>query len=706
MRFLRPLWVIALTASAVAAQPLATADVVVIVDTSTSMSRPGMDRERTSLLVAKLLADIVPGQLAVVRVLDVNKDKQWIPSHEVGGKSTPCSEDPRRNCTKVEPDGDWDKNVRDNKYGALMRQSRGDSAFKQQLDGHLAQSINNSFFGLAFRAAQGVFNSHPSGPPRTVIWLSDGETDDPARVRTAIRELRDQGAKVEAIVFGKGTTEFAKTLDVNLQVSQSPAGLMKAFASAFRRIVQAPYQVDNLIQTTPSFEMQPNVREAWIVTYGDATLGDVTIDTPAGPQQANYAMEKHESAGAYRVFYAANPAAGRWTVRANGGGADAAYAVVQRSALGPIYLEPRTAMAGVPVTIKASVGPQGTMQVLPGRDLPPGLELDITIEGKTFPLNDEGRQGDQTAGDGIYSAVVTFEKQQRTPVTIRVRSEVITGTINQIVEVTGIFRYQGDGPLTLDLGSFRYGGEGCSEVALIPAVHTGAIPFELVTLKDPGEDFAFEGRTLGGTMRSKGGPVSLGPNEKVRVCLKASTRAPSSEAKGEPWIELRVAGSSQADARVPIQLRWKVQGLPWMLRYKWPLISALASLVVLILAIGYLSPKNFPSYLSLAIAATPDDLESAPFVSIRQYRVGKGFFSDACACIHRDLRVNARKAGAVAYLHPRSGGTEVQAGSGVDLFRDETGDWEPVPSQGRRAKNDEAYRAGRNGPYFRIATKG
>ena len=36
-------------------------DVVVIVDTSTSMHDPGMDPERASLLVTKLLADIVPG---------------------------------------------------------------------------------------------------------------------------------------------------------------------------------------------------------------------------------------------------------------------------------------------------------------------------------------------------------------------------------------------------------------------------------------------------------------------------------------------------------------------------------------------------------------------------------------------------------------------------------------------------------------------
>src|SRR5437764_783160 len=63
-----------------AASPLSgqtTADVVVVVDTSTSISKAGMDPERTSLLVAKLLADIVPGDLAVVRLLDLSKDARW-----------------------------------------------------------------------------------------------------------------------------------------------------------------------------------------------------------------------------------------------------------------------------------------------------------------------------------------------------------------------------------------------------------------------------------------------------------------------------------------------------------------------------------------------------------------------------------------------------------------------------------------------------
>ena len=66
--------VLLLSGVSYAVQTTATADVVVIVDTSTSMKQTDMDPHGTSLLVAKLLSDIVPGNLAVVRLLDIGKD--------------------------------------------------------------------------------------------------------------------------------------------------------------------------------------------------------------------------------------------------------------------------------------------------------------------------------------------------------------------------------------------------------------------------------------------------------------------------------------------------------------------------------------------------------------------------------------------------------------------------------------------------------
>ena len=179
--------IVAWSMSAAHAQTAAVADVVVVVDTSTSMKEPGMDPERTSLLVAKLLADIVPGDLAIVRLLDVALDAESLPSRETG-KMMPCAEDPAKSCHQVDPTSDWDADARRKQLGVLVRPARGDANFKRRLDSHLEQRINNSLFHLAFRAAQGVFDSRGSGvaAPRTVVWLSDGRAEAPGSVKRVL----------------------------------------------------------------------------------------------------------------------------------------------------------------------------------------------------------------------------------------------------------------------------------------------------------------------------------------------------------------------------------------------------------------------------------------------------------------------------------------------------------------------------------------
>jgi len=262
-------------------QAHAVADAVVIVDTSTSMREAGMDPERASLLVTKLLADIVPGDLAVVRLLDVAADRDLIPSHN-SGRSIPCSEDPAQTCNAVEQDTDWQAEARSKMFGALPRPSRGDAGYKQALEQHLAQRVNNSMFYLAFRAAQGIFDDHRKSPtrpadvPRTVIWISDGRSEGAEIVRQEIGELKAAGVAVEAVVFGEGDTQLAQDAGLIPRRVSTPAEIMKAFAAAFRRIVQAPYEIDNVVSVQPSFEMKRNVGEAWIVVYGNDSLGDVS----------------------------------------------------------------------------------------------------------------------------------------------------------------------------------------------------------------------------------------------------------------------------------------------------------------------------------------------------------------------------------------------------------------------------------------------
>ena len=692
-------------------QGVAAADVVVVVDTSVSMREEGMDPERSSLLVTKLLADIVPGDLSVVRLLDLTIDAQALP-HRKTDQRTPCIDDPGKTCVFVEPAGDWEADALGKQLGALARPARGDASYKQQLEDHLDQKSHNSMFHLALRAAQGVFAAHATtggrrpGVPRTVIWLSDGRSESPDSVRAVVGELVKDGTAVEAIVFGRGDLALANSAGLTpLQVS-SPAGIMKAFANAFRRIVQAPYKIDNEIAVEPSFLIKPNVDEAWVVVYGDDTLAEAGIDGPSGPVAADYAADRWEGAGAYRVAYMQRPLAGRWTVQASGGGPGVAYAVVQRSALTPVLLEPSRAVSGAKVPLVAALraGPQGDLIHDP--DLLRGLAVTAEFQGRVVPLLDNGMQGDPVAADGRFTAAVTFTGTGKVPVKLRASSDLLDRTVEAEVDVSGVFRYTG-GPVELDLGALGVNDEACQRLTL-QAEHHGEVPFELSTLQPLPGGHRLEARVAAKTMTAGGEPVGIRPTEAIEVCLTTSSRAASSVAQGEPWLELRVAGSDTPEQRVTIRLRWQVRGLSFWQRWGWLILTILAILLVLLIIAGFVLPHRFQGALALSYVPERHELDEQTPQPVKQWQgVGIGFYRHARAYLHGDFRISGKPQGALAALHAEKGGALVVPGRGSTLFRETLeGNWESVPPGGRRARAGDVYRIADRGPFFRISTRG
>jgi hypothetical protein len=688
----------------------ATADVVVIVDTSTSMRQDGMDPSRASLLVTKLLADIVPGDLAVVRLLDLDYDKDVIPSRPTG-TIVPCSEDPSRTCHTVDAATDWEADARSKQLGALTRPARGDAAFKQALEGHLEQRANNSMFHLAFRAAQGIFDQHrnersrPAGVPRTVIWLSDGRSDSAPVAGHAIGELTAEGVAVEAIVFGLGDTDLATAAGLTPRRVSTPAEIMKAFAGSFRRIVQAPYEIDNLVSVQPGFDMKPHVDEAWIVVYGDDTLADVTIDGPQQPVRADYAADRWAGAGAYRVAYIERPPAGRWMVRASGGGPGVAYAVVQRSALAPVLLEPQRALAGTPVRLIGGIS-AGKGHLTTDPELLRDATFTAEVQGQTVNLSDSGAKPDAAAGDGRFTATVTFRGSGKVPVRLHVRSPLIDRTVDAVVHVAGSFRYTGPA-LDVDFGAMGVEAVACRPL-VFTAEHQGEVPFELQRLRRLPSGHTLEVRLPAGKLTPGSAAVTAKAGDRFEVCLSTTRLAPSSSASGEPWLELRVADSDRKEHFIPVRLRWQVHGLSFWQRWGWLILTILGILLLLAIIGGYVLPQRFQGGLAVVYVPERDELEEQTPQPVRQWRgVGIGFYRDARAFLHPDFRLSGNPQGALASLHAERSGTHVNPGRGMSLYRETLdSDWESVPAQGRRAHAGDVYRIGERGPYFRIATRG
>ncbi len=681
------------------AQTTPNADVVVVVDTSTSMREPGMDPERASLLVARLLSDLVPGQLAVIRLLDISADKALIPSKGTG-RHMPCSEDPLRTCEQVDAASDWEKDARQQKFGALIRPARGDSSYKQELEAHLAQGANNSMFHLAFRAAQGIFDSHAGGPARTVIWLSDGRSDGESVVQQVIGEFRAGGVQVEPIVFGRGDPRLVMQAGLSPRKVGSPADMMKAFAGVFRRIVGAPYELDGLVSNAPSFEMKPDIDDAWIVVYGDDTLSDASVDGPAGATRTDYAIDRHAGAGAYRVAHVTRPVPGRWVVKATGGGLGVAYAVVQRSGISPRYLSPATAFANAPVSLLAQLQTSDG-QTLGGADIPAGLTLEAQFESQSTRMFDDGAHGDGAAGDGTYGATVTFTMVGDAKVVLRARSDVIDKSTDSIVKVTGFFRYRG-GPLEVDLGQLPHTGESCRPLTL-DAEHQGGVPFELRSLQPLGYGHRLEVRAPRGIATAGGSSIVIGPGEALQICLVTSG-AVSSNAKGEPWTELRPTGSTQTGA--VLRMRWHVQGMTFWQRWGRLILLILLLIALAVIVYGYIKPIRFSRGLALVFVSDKEDLDDSPQPLAQWKGVGIGWYRDSRAFLHSSFRVSDESRGAIASLRAVRGGTWVRAENGHALCRETVdGDWEQVQDHGRNARSGEVYRVGDHGPFFRLSVR-
>jgi hypothetical protein len=686
------------------AQNSTKADVVVVVDTSTSMQQPDMDPHRAALLVTKLFADIVPGDLAVVRLLDIGRDQNLIPSRDTG-QMEKCSEDPSKQCHRVEPTNDWYKNARAEKFGALVRPTLGDSGFKARLDQHLVQVINNSMFGLAFRSAQGVFDSHGNtNGSRMVVWLSDGNTDDPGPLQSAAAELTSAGSLIQPVVFGEGKVTLAHNLGLTPKQVRNPAELIKAFADTFRKIVQAPYEVDNIVTVHPSFEMKPGVDEAWVVVYGDDTLGEVTIETPEGPRPANYAQDRLSGAGAYRVFHIEQPTEGLWSVRVVGGGTPA-YAVIQRSSLVPVFLEPRTAVVGIPVVVVARINSERNNTPI-GANVPEGLSLEAEIEGRKVGLVDDGTNGDAVAHDGHYSGMVTFDEIGQIPITIRAKSSLLDKTIRGEVTVTGMFRVAPGSSLEIDLGSFKAPGETCRDFR-INAEQRGILPFELTSAHDMPKGHRFEIRQARGTFQVGDKKMLVGEGDVLRLCLLTTAAAPSSTGRGEHWLDLRLAGSSADNALLPIHVRWGLQGLTWWQRWRWLVVSLIVFIVFLIWVYGYIRPKRFMRGLAVTFVPERSEVDDQTPQPIAQWSgTGISWYRDARACLHSNFRLNGDPSGAVAVLVAIPGGTQVNPSDGNNLYRETIeGNWEPIPSEGRRSSGGEVYRVGDAGPFFRVSVR-
>lgn len=677
-------------------------DVVVIVDTSISMKNKRMDPNRASLLVSKLLSDVIPeGRLSYIRLLDLAKDSALLPSKETGEKIA-CGEDERAICNRVEADiEEWIRLSNEKGYGLLERSKRGSDVFKEKLDSHLEQSSNNSLFYLSFSAARGWLNKGSKENNKYVIWLSDGKAEQRYGFLEQVSLTQKADIDISAVIFGAGDDSLAKEAKISdIQKVHKPIDLMKAFADMFRKIVNAPYDIDNTIASSPEFEVLKNMKEVWVVVYGDDSLSDVSLVKPNGSIiRADYAKDIQKNAGAYQVAYIENPEEGKWRVNVKGGGSDVAYAVVQNSSMYPYLEKPSKAYLGMKTKLVASIKAGGISDRVTAKELLGRSTLSANIDGKKYNLNDKGIDGDDLAGDGLYSGFVTFSKKGRNDVLLNLKSPFVNKAKKYSIDADGSFTSDGN-KQKIDFGFLKNGDEACRSV-ILKGKQQGVVLFELDVLKrlPSGHELIAKSND------NKG--LNLTPNEAFSICLKVDKRAPTSIYKEDPLLAIKVMGSSKSDQAVIFDVSWKVDGLSFLERWWWLLFLILVIILLAILILGYILPQRFQSTLHISMGADEAELEEfVPMQLKRMPKVGIGFYRNARAYIFDDFRVSGKGRGAsIKITAHKNSNIIIEAINGRVLQKKNIHqEWESIDSEGI-LRTGEILRVGSGGLYFKLLDK-
>ena len=548
----------------VGAQGGARADVVVVVDNSISMKEPGFDPERTTLLLARLFADLVPGKLSVVRMLDVRQDADLLPG-EATGEVEPCFDDPSRECEVIEPMADWGALVEANRYGVLERPALGDSEFKSQLDSFLRQEVDSTPAALAFRAARGVFSSHgpaDSDVPRFVVWLTDGRPQDPEAARREIDEFDRRGIRLAVVLFGDAEISPELTKGLGLWRAKDPVSLMRAVGGMLREVTQAPFEVSRPVARDPRFQIRPLIDEAWFVFFGDDTLDEVSLSRPdATSFLVDESYDRLEGAGAYRLARIQSPTPGDWSIQVGGGGSPA-YAVVQRLAL-----EPKTEFE-----LRAMADTKFRFAIELSRAVLGETRDDLVVEAYIdgwIPLYDDGSRGDQQAGDRVFTTFVTFDQANVSTVQVRVRREGIDGWLGGVrLEVVPEWRYDGE-PLAIQLGTLRPGDSVCSESRIPGDQELGVFPFEVETKRALPAYHRLEVRAGGEIVEPNKGRLGLRAGMPFELCLYVADPSPALTMRDYD-LNLVASGTDGLPHGLPLSLSWRVDrpgGLPgWGLK--------------------------------------------------------------------------------------------------------------------------------------------
>lgn len=678
------------------------ADVVVMIDTSQSMTNAGMDPERASVLVAKLFSDVVPSSLSIVRLFDLEKDKHLIETKKTGQMS-PCPERPSTMCETLEIVSDLQKTAYEKKIGVMSRPRPRDLKFKKQLEVELTATSTTSPFSLALISVARIFEERRLANPENrqiLVWLSDGRTDNTQAFNQQISILKSDGVEIHSVIFGSGSTDVSKEAGIDYSIATTPLELMTIFADLLRQIVGAPIDNSGQLQDRASFNIPAEIKQAWVVVYGDTSLSSVELRSPTGHIiAADFASDIQNPAGAYRVAHVKSPTEGLWSISARGGGEEAAYAVILDSSLYPFLLPTNKFIIGAPQAVFANIKSTLTNQIVNDLEIVGDATIKATINNQELTMNDQGMGADDVAGDFVYSAELTLHEPGISQLKLLLNNHQTNSSRLYDVVATGLFEYNGKG-LNVDFGELNAGDSNCRPVNVSEVSIQGRIPMNFVELKSAMP----AGHSLSATLDGINPNIIFSDTDNAfEICISVSRRGISTNQVNLHTANLQGPNRSQGDTNlVPIFISWTTVGLSFWERWRNWIYLLLVILLVCFIVAGIILPKRFRSSLHVV---TGDSLQELAEHIPTQIKIWKGtragFYKNAQAFIHSDHRISGKNTNAAVSISIDNNSLIIAGINGYVLHRKKPmGDWEPIENGSYRMGN--ALRIGANGLLFKL----
>jgi hypothetical protein len=372
-----------------------------VLDTSSSMGRADTDRPRYAVQIAKILADLLGPEDAMTVA--------WIP------KDTGCGDGPR-------PDA------------VLALDPSRRAQLEAQLDARIQYGGPTNFVAPLKTVAQ-AFERTPD-KERLLILITDATSFTcQGDTSTALRGMREAGATLAAVTLGGSSGGVsANRLFALTRAAGSAAELVDAVGEIYQRFLGAKKPSAGRVQGgIVEVDVGPYVREAFLLVAAEGPIG------PLRPEPGNPAATQidpdYRGGGStlgldgqvrgYRIARLERPGGGRWRFRAPELTGGAGWLLLQEFSLALRFDPPASVAQGAPTVFSLELVDEdaGGRRVDPATV--PGLSLILEGDGLRVALNDEGRDGDAKAGDGLLSAAVRFPRSGRTDLSLHFATDRI-----------------------------------------------------------------------------------------------------------------------------------------------------------------------------------------------------------------------------------------------------------------------------------------